>query len=95
MTTADLTRHPFSPQSVAAESGEASPRERSWLRFVAECERLLGHDLDGNDVASEGCGYSLDEAHDAFAAGKTPHAYVAMVTSRDRYSPIACPVNPL
>lgn len=84
---ADINDHPFSPQSVAAESGAPSPRERSWAGFVVECERLLGHDLDGNDAASVGCGYSLDEAYDVFLSGKSPYHYVAMVRGRDRYSP--------
>lgn len=83
---ADLNDHPFSPQSVAAESGESNS-ERAWLRFCDEAERLLGHDLDGSDLPSEatGCGYSIDEALDVWKAGKSAHAYVAMVASRDRY----------
>lgn len=85
----DLADHPFSPESVARESGASDKSERAWLRFADECERLLGHDLDGNDGNAKGCGYSLDEAHDVWRSGKTAHAYVAMVISRDRYHPAA------
>lgn len=80
----DLSDHPFSPQSVAAESGEIASLS-SWLAFCTVVERLLGHSLNGNDVKGAGCGYSIDEAHDVWRAGKSAHAYVAMITSRDRY----------
>ena len=82
---ADLSDHPFSPESVARESGAPDRSERAWFRFANECRRLLGHDIDGNDVKAAGCGYSLDEAYDAFEAGRTAHGYVAMVVSRERY----------
>jgi len=92
MNTADLSSHPFSAENIAYETGAyTAPSERKWLKFASECERLLGHDLDGNDpdafdrTKTGGDGYSIDEAHDAFRAGKTPHAYVAMVVSRERY----------
>ena len=89
----DLADHPFSRESIAYESGDfASKSEAAWLKFVAECERLLGHDLDGNDPdafanpgAEPGDGYSLDEAGEYFDRGATPNAYVAMVGSRERY----------
>lgn len=82
---ADLSDHPFSPDNVARESGASDRSERAWLRFCADARRLLGHDIDGNDVNAAGCGYSIDEAYEVFEAGKTAHAYVAMVTSRERY----------
>lgn len=81
----DLADHPFSPENIARESGIPDQTERAWFRFAKECERLLGHDLDGNDTAGFDCGYSIDEAYDKWQAGYTPHAYVAMVVSRDRY----------
>lgn len=81
----DLADHPFSRENIARESGVADQTVHAWFRFVKECERLLGHDLDGNDTAGFDCGYSLDEAYDKWQAGYTPHAYVAMVVSRDRY----------
>lgn len=89
----DLADHPFSAENIAYESGAfTSKSDRAWERFTATCERLLGHDLDGNDPdafdanKSDGDGYSLDEAYEVFKAGKTAHAYVAMVTSRERYT---------
>lgn len=87
---ADLADHPFSPENIASESGEGGSLERSWMRWSSEVERLLGHILDGCDPAAfdaskAGCGYSIDEALEQWKAGTTPHAYVAMVTSRDRY----------
>ena len=85
----DLRDHPFSSESIAYESGAASKGDRAWENFVYECTRLLGHSLDGCDVAGmgygEGEGYSLDEAFDVWEAGKSAHAYVAMVLSRERY----------
>lgn len=81
----DLADHPFSPESISRESGASDQPERAWLRFCDECERLLGHDLDGNDAEAKGCGYSIDEAYEKWRAGHTAHAYVAMVVSRDRY----------
>jgi hypothetical protein len=61
-----------------------SPGERAWLAWVAKAEKLLGHDLDGDNseaakVAGTSCGYSLDEAHDAFADGVTVEEYAAEV----------------
>ncbi len=82
---ADLNEHPFSPESVAFESGASDNSERKWLRWIDTAERLIGHDLDGNDVEQKGCGYSLDEAYDMFRKGTTPHAYVVTVGSRERY----------
>ena len=80
-----LHEHPFSKENIARELDDQS--DDAWLRWCETAERLFGHDLDGNDVNHEGCGYSLDEAHDYFRRGATPHAYVAMAGSRDRYSP--------
>jgi hypothetical protein len=81
----DLMDHPFSPEAVAFEGGADSKSDKAWYRFHDECERLLGHDLDGNDVEQNGCGYSQDEAYDVWRSGKSAHAYVAMVVSRERY----------
>lgn len=83
----NLNEHPFSPISVARESGMSDRSERAWLKWAAEAECLLGHDLDGNDVNGAGCGYSIDEAYDAWVRGKTVHAYVSTVTNRNRYMP--------
>lgn len=88
--TADLNDHPFSPQSVAAESGSTDHTERAWSRFYDECERLLGHSLDGCDdftarANNVGCGYSIDEAYLSFEAADSAAQYVAMVQRRERY----------
>lgn len=55
-----------------------SPRERAWERWVAKVEKLLGHDLDGNQDRD---GYSLDYAYDAFADGLSVAEYAAEVQS--------------
>lgn len=81
----DLSNHPFSPESVARESGAPDKSERAWLRWVRDAERLLGHDLDGKDVDAQGCGYSLDEAHEFFRRGEAASVYVATVRNRSRY----------
>lgn len=53
-----------------------SPTEKRWLAWCKKVEKLLGHDLDGNQATE---GYSIDYAHDAFMNGETPEAYVADV----------------
>lgn len=83
----DLQDHPFHPDQVARESGEAPTGERRWLAWCGEAETLLGHSLDGDDVEGRGCGYSLDEAGDAFAAHQTPAQYTETVRARPRYRP--------
>lgn len=80
----DLSNHPFSVENVAREIG-CSDSDTEWERFYDEVERLLGHDLDGNDINGVGDGYSIDEACIAWQAGSSAHAFVAMVSSRDRY----------
>ena len=81
----DLEDHPFSPQNIARESGASDAGERAWLRWLARVEQLLGHDLDGDDVKEQGCGYSLDEAVRVYDTGMAAEAYVAEVRSRPRY----------
>lgn len=87
----DIASHPFSPTSVARESGAPDRSERAWLRWCAEAERLLGHSLDGNDPdafdprQTGGDGYSLDEAQERFRQGEPATAYVATVRRRARY----------
>ena len=76
---------------AAAESSALEPT--SWDRWIAKAEKLIGHSLDGNDSVAarangSAVGYSLDEALDMFRAGTEPQAYVAMVATRERYSPI-------
>ena len=40
-----------------------------WEKWAVRLEKLLGHDLDGDQEAD---GYSIDGCHDMFRAGKTP-----------------------
>jgi hypothetical protein len=47
-----------------------------WLRWIAQAEKLAGHDLDGDQRED---GYCLDLAYDAFRARKSPAAYVASI----------------
>lgn len=54
-----------------------SPSEKRWLAWVRKAEKLLGHDLDGNQNRD---GYSLDFAHDAFMDGVTADQYAAEVS---------------
>lgn len=53
-----------------------SDSDRAWSRWVRKAERMLGHDLDGNQDRD---GYSLDRASDYFAKGDTVEMYVADV----------------
>lgn len=57
----------INPHLALAQS-ESYVGPGAWERFVARVERLIGHDLDGDQ---ERDGYSLDYAHDAFMAGVT------------------------
>ena len=82
----DLSDHPFSPQSVALESGAPDKSERAWLRFVRDLEIALGHSVDGNDVDEAGCGYSQDEAYDCFDGQWCSAAdFAAEIKERPRY----------
>lgn len=81
----ELSDHPFSPESVASESGASDRSERAWLKWVGDVERLLGHDIDGNDVDAAGDGFSMDEAYDRFRDGATAFGYSAVVKGRARY----------
>lgn len=63
-----------------------SAREANWLAWVKKVEKLLGHDLDGDEEAD---GYSLDYAYAAWEcdlgpgkAGVTPEEYVAEVNDK-------------
>jgi hypothetical protein len=82
----DLDDHPFSPASVAAESGAIDTSERAWMRWIDTAEKLIGHDMDGHDPGlSSGCGYSLDESYEKFRQGLSAEEWVALVRGRDRY----------
>lgn len=75
----DPNDHPF----AAFMAGEAyeSPEERRWLAWCAKVERVLCHDLDGNEALD---GYSMDGAYAAFEAGLTTAAYAGEVTVAKR-----------
>ena len=59
-----------------------SPTDRAWEKWTAKVERILGHDLDGNEDID---GYSLDGANAAFEAGETPEAYAKEVRDAQSY----------
>lgn len=66
----DISEHPHF--ALLQSESYVSPREREWERWVKRVEKLLGHDLDGNQQRD---GYSLDYAHDAFEVGVTAADY--------------------
>ena len=70
-----------------------SASEKSWLRWVKRVEAALGHDLDGNDscearAAGMADGYSLDGAHDAWAAGVPAWIYAVDVQAEKKFRAI-------
>lgn len=75
----DHTDAEFERRQHAYEMGEESPSEKRWYAFCREAEKLLGFDLDGTESED---GYSLDFAHDAFQAGKSPAEYAAGVRAK-------------
>jgi hypothetical protein len=68
-------------EMIAYEFG-ASNEDRRWDRWTALVERLLGHDLDGDQDVD---GYSIDFAFDEFRKRITPAQYVATVKSNQLY----------
>lgn len=83
----DLNEH---PQAVFAAAESAGLNPTAWDRWIAKAEKLIGHNLDGDDsdaakAAGIACGYSLDEAFDHFKRGTTPEAYVTLVSTSSRY----------
>lgn len=59
-----------------ASENYVSQGERDWLRWVAKVERLVGHDIDGNQDCD---GYSLDFACACWESGDTAELYAADV----------------
>lgn len=49
--------------------------------WAAKVEKIIGHDLDGDQQTD---GYSLDFALDRFDAGMSPEQYAAMIRERNR-----------
>lgn len=74
--TPSLDEHPFAV-FMAGES-YVSPGEQAWLAWVKKVEKLLGHDLDGNQDSD---GYSLGFAYAAWEAGESAAAYVAEIAA--------------
>lgn len=64
-----------------SESADAHG-DLAWLRWCAVVEKLLGHDLDGDEQKN---GYSIDYACEFWASGGTPADYAAAVKSRPNY----------
>lgn len=95
MARDDIHPDDVDPESGRPYAGYSSPSldppfrdypsrrgEQAWLRWIADAEKVAGHDLDGDNSASAraagtACGYSLDEALEAFERGVKPAAYVA------------------
>lgn len=68
----------------AASESFSSRSERDWERFVARCEKILGHNLDGDDsleakASGTSDGYSIDGAYACWEEGLTAQEYVAEV----------------
>jgi hypothetical protein len=65
-------------EMILYEFGDSAADGR-WSRWVDAVEKLLGHDLDGDQDTD---GYSLDCAYEAWNRGEvriTPEEYVAIV----------------
>lgn len=54
--------------ALAASESFESTSDRAWDMFVRHVEKLIGHDLDGDQDRN---GYSIDFAHDCFCDGMT------------------------
>lgn len=65
--------------ALLASESYVGPHERAWMTWARKVEKLLGHNLDGDQ---ERDGYSLDYAHDEFCNGLSPEQYVAEVGER-------------
>jgi hypothetical protein len=59
-----------------ASESYVSDSEREWLRWVAKVEKLIGHDLDGDQDRD---GYSLDYAYGCWEAGDPPEQHAILV----------------
>lgn len=70
---------------AASESAALEPC--AWERWYDAAEKMLGHDLDGDDseearAAGTADGYSVDGAYDAWRAGITVAQYTKQVAER-------------
>jgi len=68
-----------------AEYESAQLEETSWERWMANAERIAGHDLDGDEPSGDA--YSIDGAYDAFRAGETATDYVQRTGCAGLYAP--------
>lgn len=59
---------------AASESAALVPT--AWETWISQAERVVGHNLDGDQRVD---GYSYDGAYDAFKAGRTAAQYVRTV----------------
>lgn len=87
---ADSDRYAIQQETRAYEFG-SSVEDARWSRWCEGAERLLGHDLDGDQDIN---GYSLDEAYELFTKKRlrgelrsTPEHYAKLVRNRLGYNP--------
>ena len=60
------------------EAETAQPKgERAWLKWAADVEAIVGHNLDGDET--EGDKYSIDGALAAFESGESVSSYAARI----------------
>lgn len=85
---AESDRYAIWKENKDYEFGD-SQQERRWTLWVEQTERLLGHDLDGDQQED---GYSLDEANDLYnqprmrgEARITPEQYAQKVRGNPVY----------
>lgn len=60
-----------------AASESAALEDTAWDRWIARVEKLVGHDLDGDQGRD---GYSLDNCVEMFEAGKTVSEALQTIT---------------
>jgi hypothetical protein len=83
-------RYAIQRETIAYEFTE-SANDARWSRWCMQAERLLGHDLDGDQALN---GYSLDEAWELYTKKRlrgelriTPEQYAKLVRNRLGYNP--------
>ena len=69
-----------------SESYAATSDCKTWLRWAARVENILGHDLDGNQETD---GFSIDLAVEAFDQEATPEQYSTHVRQNPVYATAA------
>lgn len=71
-----MSDHPSDHIAVWEAENYESDRSRAWYAFYDAVEKLMGHDIDGDQATD---GYSIDGFHDLWKAGLTPEAAVAQI----------------